>query len=327
MLILKILKNFFIIFIACSSLVSCEITAPDAEIPDTRVRIVATSFAPYDFSRAVAGDAANVTMLLPPSAESHSYEPTPKDIAAINSADVFVYVGGESDEWIENILSAADMGGGKIQIVTLMYCVTPIEEAALPGMREYDLPEDDLSAEPEYDEHIWTSPKNAVLITEKLRDSFILADSENAGVYRTNADSYIKQLNELDSDFEQIIADGRTKTLIFGDRFPFIYFASEYGLPSYAAFPGCAEGSEPSISTLKFLIDKVNSERLPAVLHIELSSFGQKLSGTIAESADHKTEALLLHACHNISKEEFLAGETYLSIMRSNAAVIEKALG
>ncbi|MDR0817844.1 MAG: metal ABC transporter substrate-binding protein [Clostridiales Family XIII bacterium] len=307
---------------------------------DKKISIVATVFPPYDFAREIAGDKADITMLLPPASESHSFEPTPKDIIGIQNCDVFIYVGGESDEWVNGVLESMDTGDMKI--ITLMDCVAAVPEEVVEGMEEeeagtdanaeekkagaakpdepeYENPEYE---EPEYDEHVWTSPKNAKLIVQKISDALCEADPANASAYQKNTAAYQIRLDELDAGFRAVAAGAQRKTIVFGDRFPFRYLADAYGLDYFAAFPGCSTETEPSAATVKFLIDKINAEKIPVVFHIELSN--EKMANTISEATGAKV--LLLHACHNISKDDFKSGVSYIDIMTQNIAAIREAL-
>ncbi|MDR2686982.1 MAG: metal ABC transporter substrate-binding protein [Oscillospiraceae bacterium] len=275
--------------------------------------MVATIFAPYDFARAVAGDLAAVTMLLPPAGESHSFEPTPQDIFKIRNCGVFVYVGGESDAWVERILSATDTSG--MRVVTLMDCVDTVEEALAPGM-EGD------GGEAGLDEHVWTSPKNAKLITRKISGAMCAADPENAAAYRQNTEAYLAKLDALDAAFREVADRSARKSIAFGDRFPFRYFADAYGLDYCAAFPGCSTETEASANTVIGLIEKIKTEGIPVVFHAELSN--RNMADAIGRETGAKV--LQLHACHNISRADFEAGKTYLDLMADNLEALKEAL-
>ncbi|NLW78707.1 MAG: zinc ABC transporter substrate-binding protein [Ruminococcaceae bacterium] len=286
-----------------------------------KLSVVTTVFPQYDFTREIAGDHITLTMLLPPGAESHSYEPTPQDIITIQNCDVFIYVGGESDAWIEDILASMDTADKTV--LTLMDMVEVKEELVVEGMEEEHGDASPDEAEPaEYDEHVWTSPKNAMLIVQALADTLCTLDAANADAYRQNADAYLARLTELDAAFEAVVSTAARNTLIFGDRFPFRYFADAYGLSYYAAFPGCSTQSEPSAATVAFLIDKVKAEGIPVVFHIELSS--EKMADTICE--DTGAQKRLFHSCHNVSKAELDAGTSYLSLMLQNVEALKEAL-
>jgi zinc transport system substrate-binding protein len=284
-----------------------------------KIKVVTTVFPPYDFTRAIAGEKADITMLLPPGAESHSYEPSPQDMARIEDCDVFIFVGGKSETWVRSVLEA--LGTKDKTILALMDMVEAAEEEIVEGM-EHGHDEDEHEDGPEYDEHVWTSPKNAAVIVEAISEALCAVDAANAEEYRANTASYLEKLGALDRTFEDIVANGARKTLVFGDRFPFRYFADVYGLEYYAAFPGCAEQTEPSAQTVAFLIDKVRAENIPVVFSIEMSS--GKIADTICEATGAKKR--VLHSCHTISREDFLAGRTYLELMAANAEALKEAL-
>jgi zinc transport system substrate-binding protein len=268
--------------------------------------------------RAVTGDKVSLTMLLPPGAESHSFEPTPQDIIKVQNCDVFIYVGGESDAWVETILESMDTS--RMEIITLMDCVEVVEELVVEGMQEEE--EEEEAEGPEYDEHVWTSPRNAMLIVRKIADVLKQRDPSNAAEYERNTAAYLAKLTELDNSFRTLVDGARRKTFVFGDRFPFRYFADAYGLSYFAAFPGCSTETECSAATIAFLIDKVRAERIPVVFHIELSN--EKIADTICE--DTGAKKLLLHAVHNVSKRDFDGGATYYDLMSQNLGNLREAL-
>jgi zinc transport system substrate-binding protein len=280
------------------------------------VNVVTTIFPSYDFVRVIAGDKANLTLLLPPGAESHSFEPTPQDIIRVQNSALFIYVGGESDEWVDRILDSIDTS--KIKILALMDAVEVVEEEIVEGMEEEEEEEEGVA----YDEHVWTSPKNAALIVQAITDALCGIDGANAGLYRQNTAAYLAALNELDGEFQTVVNNARRKTLVFGDRFPFRYFADAYGLSYFAAFLGCSTETECSAATIAFLIDKVKDEKIPVVFHIELSN--EKIADTIAEATGAKK--LLFHACHNITRRDFDNGLTYMDLQRNNVGRLREAL-
>lgn len=281
---------------------------------DGKINVISTIFTPYDFVREIAGDRANITMLLPPASESHSFEPTPQDLMMIQECDVFIYVGGESDKWVAGILDSLDTGG--MVIVTLIDCVDAVEEEIVEGMTGN---EDDEKA---YDEHIWTSPANAKLMIRKITDVLCDKDNANADAYRLNEAAYLTRLDELDLALSEVVRGAVRKTLVFGDRFPFRYLTDAYGLEYFAAFPGCSSESEPSAATMMFLIDKVKAESIPVVFYLELSNM--KIAETISEATGAKP--LLLHACHNITKSDFEEGLGYMDLMTRNVEALREAL-
>jgi zinc transport system substrate-binding protein len=492
----------YILFVCVLVCLAANLSATgrrDAEKANGKINVVATIFPPYDFVREIAGDNVNLTMLLKPGSESHSFEPSPQDILTVQNCDVFIYVGGESDAWVETILESFDTS--RINIVSLMDCVEVVEELIVEGMQDeedghshghesfsledvrdraltdwagdwqsvyphlldgtlnpvmehraesgektareyyeqyqkaYETDADRLTItgtsmtfyrnsvparanyvyrgtgvteeddgglwvrykfeavgnppngvpryvmfsdhlyapaksehfhiyssnesfdalmadtnpanyptyypanltkaeivaemighdheeETEYDEHVWTSPKNAKLIVQKISGVLMLRDSPNAAVYEKNTAAYLAKLTELDASFQTMINGAKRKTFIFGDRFPFRYFADAYGLSYFAAFPGCSTETECSAATIAFLINKVRAEKLPVVFHIELSN--EKIADTICEETGAKK--LLLHAVHNISKRDFDRGTGYYELMTQNIQNLKEAL-
>ena len=488
-----------IVFVAVLfGVIGCKRGRSTARNPNGKINVTTTIFPPYDFVRQIAGDKVNLTMLLPPGAESHSFEPSPRDIITVQNSDIFIYVGGDSDTWIDRILESMDTS--KMNIIRMMDVVDVVEEEIVEGMQDdddhghgefdpanvkdrplsdfagswisgvpflrnssldsyiahhaeeegesleeakakmikswetdydnitvtvagltigsrsaaytyrgYEIVEghhgtsvwykyqintaasgfpaylifndhgdgnkdehhgekedegaahihlkygnDDFASifarkdwspmyftagssaneilaalaghgheeEVEYDEHVWTSPRNAILIVKAITELLCEADSANADFYRQNASAYIKSLEELDSEFTKIVAGAKRKTIVFGDRFPFRYFADAYGLSYFAAFPGCSTETEPSAATVAFLINKIRDEKIPVVFHIELSN--ERMADTI--SAETGAKKRLLHAGHNISKKDFDSGLDYLEIMRRNTESLREAL-
>ena len=281
-----------------------------------QLKIVSTIFPGYDFARTIAGDNANITMLIYPGSEIHSFEPSPQDIINIQDSDVFIYVGGESEAWVEKII--ANLDTNRTKIVRMMDAVDLVKEELVEGME----PEHEDEDEAEYDEHVWTSPLNAIKIVESIRDALVNADPQNANYYQTATADYTKQLAQLDSDIRTMLSNTAHHTLIFGDRFPLRYFVEEYNLQYYAAFPGCSDQTEASTATLAFLINKIKSENIKYIFTIELSN--QAVARTIA--AETGTEILEFHSLHNISKSDFDSGKTYLQIMYQNLTNLKRAL-
>ena len=314
------IKRILCVMMAVMLITVCFCSCSSTENTDKKsgkLSIVTTIFPPYDFARQVAGDKAELTMLLKPGTESHNYDPTPQDIIKIQNADMFIYVGGESDKWVEDMLASASKKPKKI--IVMMDCVDKLEEEIVEGMQAE---EEEHGDEVEYDEHVWTSPKNAIKISKKICEELKVLDKDNEEFYEKNTNEYSKQLSSLSNDFDNITKNGKRNTMIFGDRFPFKYFADEYHLKYYAAFPGCSSETEPSAATVAFLIDKVKEEKIPVVFTIEFSS--GKIADTICESTGAKK--LMMHSCHNITQEQFESGITYIELMRNNLSVLKEAL-
>lgn len=289
-------------------------SASKSEVSNGGLKIVTTVFPAYDFARAVFGNTAEITLLLKPGAESHNYDPSAKDIIKIDSCDLFIYNGGESDSWVDSMLSAAD----EVNTLRMMDAVEPVPEQS-EGIAEKEKHDHD---DEEYDEHIWTSPKNAVSIIQSIEAEAERLFPENSDIYKRSADEYIERINELDGKFRELFSD-ETRYFVFADRFPLLYFFREYGLKYYAAFPGCGSETEPSAQTISFLSDKLSDgDVVKTVFYIELSN--HKLADTLAKENDLPTAEF--HSCHNISVDDFSAGETYLSIMERNYQTLENAL-
>jgi zinc transport system substrate-binding protein len=310
----KMLAVLAALAFACLSFSGAAL-AQDA--PVKKFSVVATNFPAYDFARQVAGDRVEVSMLLSPGAESHTYEPTPQDILKIQNAGLFVYVGGESDAWVDDILSSFDP---KINAIRLIDCVKAVEEVTIEGMTSEEEEADSNGVE--YDEHVWTAPKNAILIEQAIAKQLEILDPSNASAYQANSDAYTKQLEALDQNFADYFNGVTNKTLIVGDRFPLRYFADEFGLTCYAAFPGCSTETEPSAATISFLIDKVKATGVSTVFYIEFSN--HQVADSIAEQTGAKTA--LFHSCHNVSREDLDAGATYLSIMSQDLETLKGAM-
>lgn len=290
--------------------------------PKSELSVVSTIFASYDFAKEIAGEYGDVSMLLKPGAEAHSYEPTPKDIVTIGECDVFIYVGGENDAWVDDILESVDTSD--MIIIKMLDLVDKYSEEHVEGMdcQEEDCEEHDHSDAEEWDEHVWTSPKNAVIICEAICEAFCEDNPVREKDYKDNFDSYKEELIALDEEFRTVIENGNRNTLVFGDRFPLRYFTEEYGLKYYAAFPGCSSDTEASAATIAFLIDKVKEENIPVILKIELSS--DNIARTIAE--DTGAVVRIYNTCHNVTADEFSEGVTYISLMKQNLEVIKEAL-
>lgn len=310
----------------------CAAQAPLPPTDDGNLSVVTTNFPPYDFVRELGGDKVSVRMLLSPGEEVHTYEPTPQDIIAISECDLFIYTGGESDAWVEDVLGS--IADPDLTVLRMMDCVELYAEEAVEGMQAvshgHDHDEEDCTGHDhghgheavEYDEHVWTSPANAMAICAAITEALSAHDSENKAFYASMLESYLAQLAALDADLRDAVATGKRSTIVFSDRFPARYFAEEYGLTYFAAFPGCASQSEASARTVAFLIDKVRIEDIPAVFTIEFSN--GKMADTICAETD--AAALQFHSCHNVTKDEFESGVSYLSLMRQNAGNLRIAL-
>ena len=295
----------------CLCLILCGCTAqPEKPHDETKLQIVCTSFPAYDFAREIAGDRAELTLLIKPGSEVHSYEPTPKDMIRIQESDLFICNGGESEQWAKTLITP------ELNTIYMMDCVDTVEESA-DGIYNAE------DGEPELDEHVWTSPLNAIKISEEICNALCKLDTDNAEAYKTNFTAYKAQLMALDREFRQVIKNSGKHTLVFADRFPMRYFALEYGLDCYAAFPGCSSETEPSAKTVAYLIDRVREDKIPAVLYMEFSN--QKMADVICE--DTGCKKLPFYSAHSVSAEQFEQGVSYLDLMRINLNSLKEALG
>lgn len=285
-----------------------------------KTSVVTTGFAPYDFAKQIAGDDAEITMLLSPGEESHTFEPTAADIMKIEQCDVFVYGGGESDEWVRSMLSSIDTDN--ITIVRMMDVTENLKEETLEGMEQEEEETHNHEKDEEYDEHVWTSPKNAEKIAYAISKALCERDSEHKENYENRTRDYLEKLNELDEKFSAFSKKAAGKHFVVGDRFPFKYLADEYSLEFYAAFPGCSAQSDANPTTIAFLTEKVKVENLSVVFKVDLST------GNVAKSIAESTGAdvLTLYSCHVISAEDFNNHESYISLMERNLSALESAV-
>lgn len=311
-----------ILLIIVLSLAFLSGCAPQAAVAENDgISIVSTIFPSYDFARQItAGTDANVSLLLQPGEEVHSFDPTSQDIIRIQNADLFLYVGGENDTWVDGVLSGLDKS---VNTFRMMDYVTLYEEELVAGMQPEA--EEEASAEataPEWDEHVWTAPVNAIAIVKAMTAELIAIDPDNASTYQANSDAYVVQLEALDQSFRDVVDSAAHDTVVFADRFPVRYFVEEFGLKYYAAFPGCSAETEPSAATVAALIDHVKAENIPVVFYIEMSN--EQMANTVAEATG--ATPMLFHTCHNVTKAEFESGATYLSLMQNNVLALKAAL-
>lgn len=294
---------------------------------DGGLTIVTTIFPVYDWCREILGEeagGAELTMLLDTGVDLHSYQPTAADMVKIASADVFVYVGGESDKWVKDALATA--GNPDRIVVNLLDALGDAarEEELVEGMEGEE--EDGGEEEgPEYDEHVWLSLKNAAALVSTLTDAIAEADPAYADAYRANAGDYIARLNALDAEYAKAVAEGTKKTILFGDRFPFRYLADDYGLSYYAAFAGCSAETEASFETIVFLAHKVDELGLGCVLQIE-SSDGSIARTVIENTAGKNQTPFVLDSMQSMTSEDVKNGVTYLSVMETNLNVLREAV-
>ena len=290
------------------------------------LNVLCTVFAPFDFSREVGGDLVSVTLLQDNGADMHSYTPTSATLDALSQADVFIYVGGESDEkWVDRAISAS--GNGDLITLCLMDVITPIHAELENDWSDHSHGGDEHGDEHGHshggDEHVWTSLKNAKLIVKKIAEVFAAADGKNSDKYSSNASLYTARLDALDAEYGQAVAEADHSLLVFADRFPFVYLLHDYHIAYKAAFSGCSTEINSSFETQIGLIRAVRDNSLPAVMTIE---GGDK---TLAESVANEVGCpiLSLNSIQSIDREDIENGATYLDIMRANLDVLKEALG
>ena len=297
--------------------------------------IVATIFPGYDWVREIMGDEAenaDITMLMDNGTDLHSYQPTADDISKISKCDLFIYAGGESDEWVKDALKQAENKDMKVINMIEMLGDSVKTEEVVEGMEsehDHDHDEDgdhnDSDQEVEYDEHTWLSLKNAEMICEAIENDLSSLDPENKDIYKKNSEEYISKLSELDSKYQKTVDDAARKTVLFGDRFPFRYLTDDYGMDYYAAFVGCSAETEASFKTVKFLAEKVDELDLPCVMTIEGSD--HKIAETIIRNtADKDQKVLTMDSMQAVTASDLKDGKTYLSVMEKNLEALKEAL-
>ena len=312
-------------FSACGSSGSAD--APPAG-NNGKLQIVATIFPAYDWVMNILGEnpaGAEVTMLLDNGVDLHSFQPTADDILKISTCDLFVYVGGESDAWVDGALKEAI--NKDMVVVSLLDVLGDAvkEEETIEGMQEEGAEEAQEGSEPEKDEHVWLSLRNAAVLTDAISRELQRMDPENTKLYQKNHDEYLAKLSALDQKYTDTVSDAAVKTLVFGDRFPFRYLTDDYGLSYYAAFAGCSAETEASFETIRFLAEKVDELSLPAVMTIEGTN--HTIAETIVQNTkDRNQKILTMDSMQSTTSKDVAAGTTYLSVMDGNLSVLSEAL-
>ena len=313
------------IVLVCAAFCGCSANETKGENNGDKLKIVTTIFPIYDWVKNIAGAGAQVDMLVDTGVDLHSFQPTVEDIMEIAECDVFIYVGGESDKWVDDALK--EKSGQDTVVIKLMDVLKDKikEEELKEGMEDAEEGEEEEEEEPEYDEHIWLSLKNAVISCEAIRDELSKADGKNSQNYKDNALSYIAGLNTLDGEYRQTAENAKVKTLVFADRFPFRYMVDDYGLDYYAAFLGCSAESEASFETIVFLSGKVDELGLKNIIKIEGSD------GSIAQTVRDNTagrdqKILTLDSLQSVTAQDAASGASYLDTMRKNLTALQTAL-
>lgn len=276
-----------------------------------KITIVTSLFPEYDFVKQIGKDKVDVKILLPPGTESHTYEPTPKDIVSINDADMFIYTSNQMEPWAEKIAESID---SKNTII--------LQAGQNINLIEVEHDHEEENEQHTADAHIWLNPNNAIKMVENITDKLCMFSPENEEYFRNNANDYIEELKKLDTEIEETIKDSKRNKLVFGGEFAYIYFLYRYNLEYATAYQGCGEGAEPSAKQIKEIIDTINNEEIPVIFYQELSE--GKISKMIADETNAKT--LVFHTAHNVTSSELENGVTYISIMRENLDKIKLAL-
>ena len=336
------MKKLISVLAAAAMMAGCLCGCNAAQKANTsdKMKIVTTIFPEYDWVNNILGDKASnaeVTMLLDNGVDLHSFQPTAADILKISECDLFIYVGGESDEWVEDVLKEAT--NKDMIAINLLEVLGDkvVEEEIVEGMQEdedeHEHEHEDIAKthehhhdEAEYDEHVWLSLRNSAILVNSISEAIQKIDPANAETYKANAASYIEKLNALDADYQSAVSAASKNTILFGDRFPFRYLADDYNLEYYAAFVGCSAESEASFETIVFLAGKVDELSLPAVLTIEGKD--HSIAQTIVENTAAKDQKILtMDSMQSTTSEDIKNGASYLSIMESNLSVLKEALG
>ena len=296
-----------------------------------KLSIVTTIFPEYDWVREILGekaDNAEITMLLDNGVDLHSYQPTADDIVKISDCDLFIYVGGESDEWVEDALRNA--ANGNMKVINLLEVLgdSVKTEEIVEGMQEEEHEHEDAEEhehEEEADEHVWLSLKNAKMLVRVISKALQELDPDNKDIYAANADAYVKKLSALDAEYQTAVDAASNKTILFGDRFPFRYLVDDYGLRYYAAFVGCSAETEAGFETISFLSKRVDELKLPCVLTIEGAQ--HKIAETIVRNTTAKNQRVLtMDSMQSTTSKDVKNGTTYLSVMEKNLSVLKEAL-
>lgn len=301
-------------------------TSGASSAADEKLKIVTTIFPEYDWVKEILGENAEnaeITMLLDDGVDLHSYQPTMEDILKISTCDLFVYVGGESDQWVDDALAEATNPNMKVINLLDQLGDSVKEEEVIEGMEEEK--ETGEEEEPEYDEHVWLSLKNAKILCESIAEALEKIDPDHAKLYQSNADQYTKKLDELDWEYQAVVDSAAQKTVLFGDRFPFRYMVDDYGLSYYAAFVGCSAETEASFETIAFLSQKMDELQLKNIFTNEKSD--QKIAKAIlGNTKDKEQQILMLDSMQSTTSEDVSNGTTYLSVMENNLKVLKEAL-
>ena len=303
---MKKIISIFLLFVVTFAFCSCG----EVERSTGKISVVTTIFPYYDFARSVSKGTCDVDMLLKPGSDVHSFEPTPSDILKIRNADLFIYNGGESDEWVDSILESLG-DTDKPVVMKMTDYVKPLTEM-----------DADHHAEDEEDEHIWTSLDNAKTLVSKISDEVSKLDQKNKSVYTKNSLDYIEKISKVQGEIENTVNSSKSKKVVVGDRFPLLYFATEFSLDWECAFPGCSTETEPSLDRLSKLTDTIEKDKIKTILKLEMSE--NKVADTLADETNTKVRTF--YSAESVSKEDFANNITYVDLMERNNNALKEAL-
>lgn len=303
---MKKIISIFLLFVVTFAFCSCG----EVERSTGKISVVTTIFPYYDFARSVSKGTCDVDMLLKPGSDVHSFEPTPSDILKIRNADLFIYNGGESDEWVDSILESLG-DTDKPVVMKMTDYVKPLTEM-----------DADHHAEDEEDEHIWTSLDNAKTLVSKISDEVSKLDQKNKSVYAKNSLDYIEKISKVQGEIENTVNSSKSKKIVVGDRFPLLYFATEFSLDWECAFPGCSTETEPSLDRLSKLTDTIEKYKIKTILKLEMSE--NKVADTLADETNTKVRTF--YSAESVSKEDFAKNVTYVDLMERNNNALKEAL-
>ena len=281
-----------------------------------QITVVTSLFPQYDFVKQIGKEKVNVQILLPPGAESHTYEPTPKDIVNINDADMFIFTSDVMEPWADKIANSIDSD------TVILQAAKNIDLIEMEHHHEGENEQEKEHEAHKYDSHVWLNPQYAIKMVENITEELCKISPENAEYFRDNAKAYIEELKKLDEEIEGTIANSKRNKLVFGGEFAYIYFIERYGLEHATAYDGCGEGAEPSVAKIKHIVDTIKGEQIPVIFYQELST--GKIANMIADETNAK--ALVFHTVHNVASEDLENGVTYIALMKDNLENIKQAL-
>lgn len=313
--ILPILSSVLILLSLCA----CGVRSAESN----KIKVVCTVFPIYDWTREITGDKAEIIWLTENGTDMHSFQPSAADMVKIAECDILIYIGGESDKWLDETVKQYKNEKRALINLTSLLGDSLKEEEHTEGMQEEH---EQGEEEAEYDEHIWLSLKNAALFSGAITDSLAEKDPENAEFYKENARNYTEKLTALDGEYQKAVSAAPTKTLLVADRFPFRYLTEDYGLSYYAAFPGCSAETEASFETVAFLSAKADELGLKYIIKTETAA--TKIAETVIANTKEKNQKILvLDSMQSVGSKDAKNGTTYLSVMEKNLETLKKALG